>query len=150
MNRIISISNASNTIRMTSQQIAELTGKRHDNVKRTIETLAEQGVISGPQFEDVKETKGNNREYVTRVFVFDLAHKRDSFVVVAQLSPKFTAALVDRWRELEAQAAATHALPRTYLQALKALTAEVEARRPLQQRYRFVEHISPQMGKKNK
>ena len=31
--------------------------------------------------------------------------KRDSFVVVAQLCPEFTAALVDRWQELEAQAA---------------------------------------------
>lgn len=31
--------------------------------------------------------------------------KRDSFVVVAQLSPEFTAALVDRWQELERQAA---------------------------------------------
>ncbi|EGZ5326018.1 DNA-binding protein, partial [Escherichia coli] len=30
---------------MTSIEIAELVGKRHDNVKRTIETLAESGVI---------------------------------------------------------------------------------------------------------
>ena len=31
--------------------------------------------------------------------------KRDSIVVVAQLSPEFTARLVDRWQELEAQVA---------------------------------------------
>ncbi|EKG36121.1 putative phage related protein [Pseudomonas syringae pv. avellanae str. ISPaVe037] len=31
--------------------------------------------------------------------------KRDSFIVVAQLSPEFTAALVDRWQELEDQSA---------------------------------------------
>ena len=32
-----------------------------------------------------------------------LVNKRDSFSIVAQLSPEFTAALVDRWQELEAQ-----------------------------------------------
>jgi len=31
-----------------------------------------------------------------------LVSKRDSYVVVAQLSPEFTARLVDRWQELEA------------------------------------------------
>jgi hypothetical protein len=30
--------------------------------------------------------------------------KRDSYVIVAQLSPDFTARLVDRWQELEEQA----------------------------------------------
>ncbi|MGK9617213.1 hypothetical protein O6474_25055, partial [Salmonella enterica subsp. enterica] len=34
-----------------------------------------------------------------------LVNKRDSFVVVAQLCPEFTAALVDRWQALEEQAA---------------------------------------------
>ena len=34
-----------NAIKMTSIEIAELVGKRHDNVKRTIETLAKNGVI---------------------------------------------------------------------------------------------------------
>ncbi|MDP1165211.1 phage regulatory protein/antirepressor Ant, partial [Klebsiella pneumoniae] len=31
--------------------------------------------------------------------------KRDSIIVVAQLCPEFTARLVDRWQELEAQIA---------------------------------------------
>ena len=33
---------------MTSRELAELTDKRHDNVKRTIETLVEKGVIANP------------------------------------------------------------------------------------------------------
>ena len=41
-----------NAIKMTSIEIAELVGKRHDNVKRTIETLAKNGVIRLPQIED--------------------------------------------------------------------------------------------------
>ena len=40
---------------MTSVEIAELVGKRHDNVKRTIETLAKGGVVRSPQIE-VSET----------------------------------------------------------------------------------------------
>jgi len=83
---------------MSSREIAELVEKRHDNVKRTIETLVERGVIARPQIEDVRETGGNRREYVTQEY---RVGKRDSFVIVAQLSPEFTARLVDRWQELE-------------------------------------------------
>lgn len=40
----------------------------------------------------------------TTVYVFEGEQgKRDSIIVVAQLSPEFTARLVDRWQELEAQ-----------------------------------------------
>ena len=38
-------------VSMTSVEIAELVGKRHDNVKRTIETLAKGGVVRSPQIE---------------------------------------------------------------------------------------------------
>ena len=83
---------------MSSQEIADLVGKRHDNVKRTIETLVERKTIQLPQIEEVKNHLGQTVEQYQ-------VGKRDSFVVVAQLSPEFTAALVDRWQELEAQAA---------------------------------------------
>ncbi|EPC6762274.1 helix-turn-helix domain-containing protein, partial [Escherichia coli O5:H11] len=33
---------------MTSQEIAEMVGSRHDSVKRTIERLAKSGVITFP------------------------------------------------------------------------------------------------------
>lgn len=90
---------------MSSQEIADLVGKRHDNVKRTIEALVEQRVIARPQIEDVQEVGGNNRTYTTEVYVFTGEKgKRDSLVVVAQLSSEFTGALVDRWQALEEQA----------------------------------------------
>ena len=38
-----------NPMAMTSLEISELTGSRHDSVKRTIETLAAKGVIEFPQ-----------------------------------------------------------------------------------------------------
>ena len=39
MNNIINM----NAMSMTSQEIADLVEKRHDNVKRAIETLADRG-----------------------------------------------------------------------------------------------------------
>lgn len=98
-------------VRMTSREIADLVEKRHDNVKRTIETLAERGTISRPQIEG--GTKAANgvieRQY--------LVGKRDSYVIVAQLSPEFTARLVDRWQELEARGG--FAIPQTLPDALR-------------------------------
>ena len=80
---------------MSSREIAELVEKRHDNVKRTISDLANSGVISYPQIEGGKKAANGVVETVY------LLEKRDSFIVVAQLSPEFTARLVDRWQALE-------------------------------------------------
>lgn len=89
---------------MTSVEIAELVGKRHDNVKRTIETLAKGGVIQLPQIEDCGRINGLGLSQSFCVYVFEGEQgKRDSIIVVAQLCPEFTARLVDRWRELEEQ-----------------------------------------------
>jgi phage regulator Rha-like protein len=96
---------------MSSREMAELCQKRHDNVRRTICALAERGAIEFPQIEGIKTATKSSFEY--RV------SKRDSYVVVAQLSPELTARLVDRWQELESKQAP--ALPQTYLQALQAL-----------------------------
>lgn len=95
---------------MSSREIAELTGKRHDNVKRTVEALAGRGVIESPQIEEIPSA--------TKTGVVYRLCKRDSFVLVAQLSPEFTAALVDRWQELE-QAVAAPAIPQTLPEALR-------------------------------
>ncbi|EBJ8356048.1 hypothetical protein D0W10_06015 [Salmonella enterica] len=88
---------------MTSSEIAELAEKRHDNVKRTIEKLAEQRIIVRPQIEDEQGTDAFGRKRVTQTYRFEGEQgKRDSIVVIAQLCPYVTARLVDRWRELEA------------------------------------------------
>ena len=92
---------SSNQVTMNSQEIADLVEKRHDNVKRTIDLLADKGVIEFPQFEEIKTA---TRPSVVYVFSGEKG-KRDSLIVVAQLSPEFTGAIVDRWIELEQQAA---------------------------------------------
>lgn len=125
-------------VTMTSREIAELVEQRHDNVKRTMETLGEKGVISLPQIEEVSNTgPGPKTIGVYRV------GKRDSLIVVAQLCPEFTARIVDRWQELEAQAskpvdpmailadpAAMRGLLLTYTEKVLALQATVEAQAP--------------------
>ena len=47
-----------NAIKMTSIEIAELVGKRHDNVKRTIETLAKNGLSGFLKLRIVEESMG--------------------------------------------------------------------------------------------
>jgi phage antirepressor YoqD-like protein len=106
---------------MTSLEISELVDKRHDNVKRTIETLIEKGVIASPQIEE-KPTAGRP----VSAYVFEGEQgKRDSIVVVAQLSPEFTARLVDRWQELEKQINQPAQIPQTFAEALR-LAADLE------------------------
>lgn len=106
---------------MSSLEISELVESRHDKVKQSIERLAARGTIQLPPLGEVKNHLGQT------VSVY-LVCKRDSYIVVAQLSPEFTARLVDRWQELEAGSQ----LPTDYLSALKALTAEVEQRQVLE------------------
>lgn len=80
---------------MSSREIAELVASRHDKVKQSIERLAERGAIALPPLGEYLDSLGRKAsEY--RI------GKRDSYVIVAQLSPEFTARLVDRWQELEA------------------------------------------------
>ncbi|MCR9276225.1 MULTISPECIES: phage antirepressor KilAC domain-containing protein [unclassified Mameliella] len=93
---------------MSSLEIAGLVEKRHDNVKRKIETLAKRGVIDLPQSEEDQIETGHGRKHTVQVYYLE---KRDCFVVVAQLSPEFTARIVDRWQELEAEREKRHALP---------------------------------------
>ena len=89
---------------MTSQDIADLVESRHDKVKQSIERLAARGTIQLPPLGEVKNHLGQS------VSVYQVG-KRDSYIVVAQLSPEFTARLVDRWQELENQTRIPQNLP---------------------------------------
>lgn len=93
---------------MSSREIAELLGSRHDNVKRTIESLVVRAVFDGPQSEEVQIETSHGRRHLTHVYLLD---KRSSLIVVAQLSPEFTARVVDRWQELEALGPSTSSRP---------------------------------------
>ncbi len=106
MNQITAI-NPSEIQTMSSREVAELTGKQHSNIKVSAVRLSEKGTIAlqGSKFNH------NGNEYTEYLF-----NKRDSMVLVAQNCPEFTAAIVDRWQELEDQKVS--AIPQTYAAAL--------------------------------
>lgn len=136
----------STAIRMTSQEISELVQVRHDNVKRTVETLISSGVIACPQIEDMVTTS-NNRDYTSKVYVFvGEQGKRDSMIIVAQLSPQFLGTVVDRWLELE-KAVQQPRLPSNYKEALQFLIEAEEQKEQLAlqvaQQQQVIEVIQP-------
>jgi phage regulator Rha-like protein len=97
MNAITAISQA--VLTMTSLEISELVESRHDSVKRSMETLRDKEIISFTQSVGTSHNGAGARP----VEVY-MVSKRDSYIVVAQLCPEFTARLVDRWQELEDRA----------------------------------------------
>ena len=105
-------------VSITSLDIVELLGSRHDTVKKSIERLAKQAIIVAPPLavEQFKDAFGRRRTIEKYVFSGEQG-KRDSIIVVAQLSPEFTAALVDRWKELEE--AVRFKVPTTFAEALQ-------------------------------
>lgn len=105
-----------NTPTMSSREIAELTRKRHDNVMRVCRDLKASGVT--PQIEE------SPFEHLGNTYTEFRLSKRDSLVLVARLSPEFTAAVVDRWMSLEQSAAAS--LPQTFAEALRLAADQAE------------------------
>ncbi|MBT0357077.1 Rha family transcriptional regulator [Morganella morganii subsp. morganii] len=101
MNELISTN-----ISMTSIDIADLVGSRHSDVKRSIERLVDSGIIRKPPTAFSENINNLGFAVEQQHYVFEGEDgKRDSIVVVARLSPEFTARLVDRWKELEQERA---------------------------------------------
>ena len=118
MNKLLPIMDKnSSVLTMSSREIADLVESRHDSVKRTIERLQDKGLI---QLTPMVEVKNHLGQVVTEYQLI----KRDSYVVVAQLSPEFTARLVDRWQELENQQMPQ--IPQTLSEALRLAADQAE------------------------
>ncbi|MFK4075188.1 phage antirepressor KilAC domain-containing protein [Ectopseudomonas khazarica] len=123
MNQLLIVDKAP---RMNSREIAELVGSRHDNVRVAIERLAARGVIELPAMQEIPTATKP-----VAVYVFSGERgRRDSIVLVAQLSPEFTAALVDRWQALEA--GKVPRLPQTLPEALRLAADLAEQNNQLQ------------------
>lgn len=110
----------SNEPTMSSREIADLVNSRHDSVRRTMERLDERGVIQLTPMVEVNH-KGQN------VDVYHV-NENHSYIVVAQLSPEFTARIVARWRELEAQVSQPQhtKIPGTFAEALRLAAEQAE------------------------
>lgn len=87
---------------MSSREIAELTGKRHDNVMRDIRDMMAQLYGEGGllKFEDTYRNEQNGQEYP----IFNLP-KRETLILVSGYNLVMRAKIIDRWQELEARAA---------------------------------------------
>lgn len=69
---------------MSHIEIDDLAEKRSDSVKRTVEMLVEQGVITSPQFVDTSKVGKDGKIYPVQAYMLN---QRDSYVVMAQVNP---------------------------------------------------------------
>lgn len=102
---------------MSSREIAELVEARHNDVVATIERLFAKGLLRSSRKTRREDTGGRPIE------VYDLI-ERDSHLVVSGYSDEHRARVIDRWQELEAQAAP--AVPQTMAQALRLAAEQAE------------------------
>lgn len=93
-------------VTMSSREIAGLVKSKHSDVKRSADRLAAGGILSAPLAHTPYIHEQNGQEYEEYWF-----NKRDSLVLVAQLSPEFTAAVIDRWQKLEEGSLVPQSLP---------------------------------------
>lgn len=92
------IATIGHTATMSSREIAELTGKRHDNVladiRRMLSEIHEEGGVL--KFQDTPTNPQNGQSYQ----VFNLP-KRETLILVSGYSTELRARIIDRWQELE-------------------------------------------------
>jgi phage regulator Rha-like protein len=103
---------------MSSREIAELTGKRHDHVMTDIRNLLNELNLIIPVFSGVYKAE-NNQEYAC----FNLP-KRETLILVSGYSVTLRSKIIDRWQELEAQQAPQ--VPKTMAQALRLAADQAE------------------------
>lgn len=108
----IQLMQANTDKRMSSREMANLCDKQHDNTLRLIRSLIERGLL--------KNTTPHNyiHEQNGQQYIEFLSDQRDSLVIVARLSPEFTAAVIDRWQALEANANSP-VIPQSFADALQ-------------------------------
>lgn len=81
---------------MSSREIAELTGKRHPDVKRDITVMMEGLGVDASSFAH------NYLDALNRTQNEFLLPKRETTILVSGYSVTLRARIVDRWMELEA------------------------------------------------
>lgn len=107
---ILNAAVATAPLTMSSREIAELTGKEHDNVRRDIKNMADALSLS---FEEKSEPSTGGRP--NKVF---LLPKRETLILISGYNVELRARIIDRWQQLEdatrsrAEPTATMAAPK--------------------------------------
>ena len=127
MNELTTI--VDNDERMTSLQIAEVTGKAHKNVMQAIRKMESAWVkVQGLNFQLLqKEVEINNGGHKMQPY-YSLT-KEECLYIATKFNDEARAKLVRRWKELEE--AHRPAVPQNYLEALKAMVKIEEQKQQL-------------------
>ena len=112
--------------RMTSLQIAEITGKRHADVMKSIRKME-------PAWEKVAEGKfslGSYKDENNQDRPCYSLNKEECLYIATKFNDEARAKLIKRWKELEEQHQKT-SVPQNYLEALKYLVKAEEEKQQL-------------------
>ncbi|WP_338024770.1 Rha family transcriptional regulator [Bartonella bovis] len=82
---------------MSSREIAELCGKRHDNIVRDIRQICTDLKI------EVSDFAGSYKDSTGRILPCYHLPKRECLILVSGYSTTLRAKIIDRWQELEKQ-----------------------------------------------
>ncbi|MBV9843224.1 MAG: phage regulatory protein/antirepressor Ant [Sphingomonadaceae bacterium] len=124
-------------VRMSSLDIAERAGKRHDHVMRDIRGMLAELYPDGdvPDFGGVyRGANGEDRPCF-------MLPEREFMILVSGYSVRIRAKVIDRWKELEleAQERIAAVLPKDFPSALRALADSVDRNHQLEQKVTEVE-----------
>ena len=107
--------------KMSSLEVAELTGKEHKNVMRDIRTLLDQGVAQlNFELSSYKDTTGR------KLPCYNLT-KKGCLILASGYDAKLREKIIDRWEELEeAKQTGGFQIPQSYSEALMLAAKQAE------------------------
>ena len=114
-NMSIQVLEANNVLTMSSLEIAELTGKRHDHVMVDIEKMLSDLGKAAPDFAGTAFYEVNNAKRSRKIYNLP---KRETLILVSGYSVAMRARIIDRWQELEQKESAQFKMPKTLSEAL--------------------------------
>ena len=129
------------TDRMSSLEIAELTGKQHAHIMRDIRKLLSQGVTaSNFGLSEYRDSTGR------KLPCFELT-KKGCLILASGYDAVLREKIIDRWELLETEKRKPQT-PQTYLEALKALVSSEEEKQRLAQEKRQLEQQNAKLQPK--
>ena len=132
---VLTLKEKSGELRMSSREIAELTGKRHDNVMRDIRNME-------PAWEKVNALKFEVIEYLDsrgrKKLEYQL-NKEETLYVATKYNDETRAKLIMRWKQLEVENmelksklnSKTYTIPEDYAEALLRIVDHVRTEKEL-------------------
>jgi Rha family phage regulatory protein len=103
---------------MSSLEIAELTGKQHNDVMRDIRNILNEAEIDRRKFALIYKDSMNREKPCYNL------PRRECDLVISGYSVKYRMAIIDRWQELESKQ--SRQLPQTFSQALMLAAEQAE------------------------